>query len=547
MSYYVLARKWRPQTFDDVVGQEHITSTLKRALEKNRVAHAYIFSGTRGVGKTTIARILAKALNCEKGPTPNPCGECTSCKSILNGTNFDVIEIDGASNNSVDNIRELRENVAYSAMSGKNRIYIIDEVHMLSNSAFNALLKTLEEPPANVIFIFATTEPHKIPATILSRCQRYDFRRIDTENILKRLTYICTKENISFDASALMLISRKADGSMRDALSLLDQVYSFCMDHIGEKEVQSVLGVLSLDIYKDVIDSIINKNPSKAISIIQNILYEGYELQEFVEGLEEYLRDLLLTKIYDETNYQQLGYDKTIFNELRQISAQFSDGDLLRMAEIVKRTEQELKWSSMPRFLTEIMLLKLVYLDSTVSIEQLLKTLSNSSKEECDLSDKKKTVDKKEIENKLEKQERSFLKETKFTKDNTPIPPLSQNQKKEWRDFIDDLLVKRPKLGSLLSPASFILSSEHILELQFPSHCKFQFNEVSKKQYREEIIKFLEEYFNKKFDLRIVISNENKDFAPYPPTDLSLAINTEIEDEPTIKNVIEIFDGEFIE
>jgi DNA polymerase-3 subunit gamma/tau len=238
MSYVVFARKWRPLTFEDVVGQEHITETLKKAIEKDRVAHAYIFTGTRGVGKTTTARILARALNCENGPTPNPCGVCGACKNIMSGSSFDVIEIDGASNNSVEDIREIRDNIHYSSMGGKYRIYVIDEVHMLTKSAFNALLKTLEEPPPQVIFIFATTEPQKIPATIQSRCQRYDFRRISTEQIVERLTKICADENIAFSSGALTILARKAEGSMRDALSLLDQVCSFCQESIGEKDVR---------------------------------------------------------------------------------------------------------------------------------------------------------------------------------------------------------------------------------------------------------------------------------------------------------------------
>jgi DNA polymerase-3 subunit gamma/tau len=249
MSYLVFARKWRPLTFDDVVGQEHVTGTLKKAIEKNRIAHAYIFSGTRGVGKTTTARILARALNCDKGPTPDPCGTCDSCKGVVSGSSFDVLEIDGASNNSVDDIRQLRENVGYSAMGGKYRIFVIDEVHMLSKAAFNALLKTLEEPPPGVIFIFATTEPQKIPATIHSRCQRYDFRRIVPEQILERLEKICTTETISYEKAALMLIARKADGSMRDALSLLDQVCSYCPERLAEQEVRLVLGLVGMEVY----------------------------------------------------------------------------------------------------------------------------------------------------------------------------------------------------------------------------------------------------------------------------------------------------------
>ena len=357
MSYLVFARKWRPLTFDDVVGQTHITDTLKKAIEKNRIAHAYIFSGTRGVGKTTTARILARALNCEKGPTPAPCGTCDSCKGISSGSSFDVLEIDGASNNSVDDIRELRENVGYSSMGGKYRIYVIDEVHMLSKPAFNALLKTLEEPPSNVIFIFATTEPQKIPATIHSRCQRYDFRRIVPAQILERLVFICKEEKIDFEKSALALIASKADGSMRDALSLLDQACSYCQVKLVEQEVRIVLGLVGMEVYVKIMDAIAVKSPAPALAAIQQVLYEGYDLHEFVTGFEEYVRNLLFVRLSGEFQGAGIAMEPEAVQQLRHSSERFTEGDLLRMMEIMRKAEGELKWSAFPRFAVEMMLL----------------------------------------------------------------------------------------------------------------------------------------------------------------------------------------------
>jgi DNA polymerase-3 subunit gamma/tau len=348
MSYLVFARKWRPLTFDDVVGQEHVTGTLKKAIEKNRIAHAYIFSGTRGVGKTTTARILARALNCDKGPTPDPCGICDSCKGVVSGSSFDVLEIDGASNNSVDDIRQLRENVGYSAMGGKYRIFVIDEVHMLSKAAFNALLKTLEEPPSGVIFIFATTEPQKIPATIHSRCQRYDFRRIVPEQILERLEKICTEEKISFEKAALMLIARKADGSMRDALSLLDQVCSYCPERLTEKEVRLVLGLVGMEVYARIMEAIAAKTPASALQVVQEVLYQGFDLHEFVVGLEEHLRNLLFSRIPGALESGGMVVEKAVAEQLRASSGRFSEGDLLRMMEIARKAENDLKWSALP-------------------------------------------------------------------------------------------------------------------------------------------------------------------------------------------------------
>jgi DNA polymerase-3 subunit gamma/tau len=388
MGYIVFARKWRPLGFDNVVGQEHIVGTLRRAIEKDRVAHAYLFTGTRGVGKTTTARILARALNCEKGPTPTPCGECAACKAILNGSSFDVMEIDGASNNSVDDIRELRDNIGYSSMTGKCRVIVIDEVHMLSKPAFNALLKTLEEPPQNVIFILATTDPQKIPPTILSRCQRYDFRRVSAEKLAAHLATICEAEKVSFEKSALALVARKAEGSVRDSLSLLDQVCSFCNGNLTEKEVRSVLGLVGTDTYRELMKNIREKNQAAALAAVESTLFDGFDLPEFVMGLQEHIRNLLFAAIPGALEARGIDIEANDAKVYADEAKDFAEPDLLRMAEIVKKAEQELKWSAYPRFLVELMILKLLYLDSSVSIEQLLKFAADSSTH--DIEDVKK-------------------------------------------------------------------------------------------------------------------------------------------------------------
>ena len=373
MGYLVFARKWRPRGFGDVVGQEHIVGTLRRAIEKGRVAHAYIFTGTRGVGKTTTARILARALNCEKGPTADPCGECTACREILNGSSFDVMEIDGASNNGVDDIRELRDAINYTSMAGRCRVIVIDEVHMLSKAAFNALLKTLEEPPENVIFILATTEPQKIPATIHSRCQRYDFRRVSAERLAAHLAKICEAEKVAFEKSALTLVARKAEGSVRDSLSLLDQVCSFCGDNLTEKEVRSVLGLVGTDTYRELMKDIREKSQAAALGAVQKTLFDGYDLHEFVMGLQEHIRNLLFARIPGALEARGIDVEADEAKHYAEESKDFAEPDLLRMAEIVKKAEQELKWSAYPQFLVEITVLKLLYLDTSASIEQLLK------------------------------------------------------------------------------------------------------------------------------------------------------------------------------
>jgi DNA polymerase-3 subunit gamma/tau len=361
-----------------MIGQEHIVDTLRRAIEKDRVAHAYVFTGTRGVGKTTAARILARALNCEKGPTPTPCGECPACKDILGGSSLDVMEIDGASNNGVDDIRELRENIAYTSMSGRYRVVVIDEVHMLTKSAFNALLKTLEEPPLNVIFILATTEPAKIPSTIHSRCQRYDFRRVGADRIAAHLAKICGAEGVAFEKSALAVIAHKADGSVRDSLSLLDQACSFCGESLTEKGVRAVLGLVGTETYRGLMKSIKEKDTSAALDVVQKTLYEGYEMHELISGLQRHLRNLLFAKVPGALETKGLDIEAGEAKLFAQESNDFAEPDLMRMAEIVNRAEQELKWSAYPQFSVELLVLKLLYLDSSASIEQLLKLAAES-------------------------------------------------------------------------------------------------------------------------------------------------------------------------
>ncbi|HEX7511020.1 MAG TPA: DNA polymerase III subunit gamma/tau, partial [Chitinivibrionales bacterium] len=508
-SYVVFARKWRPLTFEDVVGQEHITETLKKAIEKNRVAHAYIFTGTRGVGKTTTARILARALNCEKGPTPAPCGQCDTCKSIMSGSSFDVIEIDGASNNSVDDIREIRDNINYSSMGGNYRIYVIDEVHMLSKSAFNALLKTLEEPPPKVIFIFATTEPQKIPATIQSRCQRYDFRRISTDHIVRQLARICQQENIPFDQQALTLVGRKADGSMRDALSLLDQVYSYSQETIGEKEVRSVLGLVDTEIYDGILEAVKAKNPEPALHAVQDILFRGFDLQEFVVGLEEYLRTLLFSSIPQVLENPRIDLSEETSQSWKTRAAGLSERMILRMIEIIRKSEQELKWSAFPRFSIEIALLKLVYLDNTVSVEQILQAFKDKNFQNSQPSAPtpaqhdatealKKKIDLTGMQNsvvvQVEPDSPDACEVTTTAQSNNAGPQSAGDPLLQWPSFLELLQRERPMLGHYLRVAYITAHNGNSVDVRFPYSCQAQYSEVIKKKNREEIDRVMKKF-----------------------------------------------------
>jgi DNA polymerase III subunit gamma/tau len=301
LDYQVSARKYRPGTFDDVIGQPHVVQTLMNAVSTKRVAHAYLFSGTRGVGKTTVARILAKALNCERGPTSHPCDICENCREIAQGNSVDVIEIDGASNTSVDDVREIRENVRFTPFRGQFRVYLIDEVHMLSNSAFNALLKTLEEPPAHVVFIFATTEIHKIPATILSRCQHYNFRRIARTEIIERLRHVAAQDQLSLEERSFVALARASEGSMRDALSLLDQAIAYGGKTISHADLELLLGAVPQELVQELLRAILAQDSPAALASLANLLDRGHDLRAFCAEVVEHIRNLLVAAVVPST------------------------------------------------------------------------------------------------------------------------------------------------------------------------------------------------------------------------------------------------------
>jgi len=371
MSYQVLALKWRPQNFDDLVGQEHVSRTLANAIASGRIHHAFLFTGARGVGKTSAARILAKALNCEAGLSPTPCNICPSCVEITNGQGIDVLEIDGASNNGVDEIRELRESIRYLPSRGRYRIIIIDEVHMLSTSAFNALLKTLEEPPPHVKFIFATTEPHKIPITILSRCQRFDFRKISLNPLVARLRKIVDAEKMTISDLALTLIARRGEGSMRDALSALDQMLAFCGEVVADADVQGLLGLVDRRLLHDTVEAIVNRESHLALETLRRIDEQGYAFRQFAQELVEALRGLILLKVTSDPG-DLLDVTTEERQKLQSLAERATVEDLQRAMTLLLRTESELAHSTFPRLLLEMTLIRLCYLPPTREIAALL-------------------------------------------------------------------------------------------------------------------------------------------------------------------------------
>ncbi len=379
MAYEVLARKWRPQQFADVVGQGHVTKTLTNAIETNRVAHAYMFVGSRGTGKTTSARILAKALNCEKGPTPNPCDVCDSCKEVMAGNSLDVIEIDGASNNGVDQVRDLRDNARYSPARGPYKIYIIDEVHMLSTAAFNALLKTLEEPPSHVKFIFATTDVHKVLPTILSRCQRFDLRRISVQDIVDRLRKGCAEEGIRISEDALLAIARGAEGGLRDAESALDQIISFRGKEIEEEDVLAVFGLVSRHVLENLSVAILKSDVPAIINIISEMDQAGKDLQRIVMELLESFRNLLVV-LYAGDGAAALELPEAQLQFYQAQAPGTEAGRVLRIIDALVETDGRMRYALSKKTLLETGLIRCSRAAETATINELLKQVADLKK-----------------------------------------------------------------------------------------------------------------------------------------------------------------------
>ena len=378
MDYQVSARKYRPGTFDDVIGQSHVVQTLMNSIATKRIAHAFLFSGTRGVGKTTVARILAKALNCEQGPTGTPCNTCSNCQEITQGTSVDVVEIDGASNTSVDDVREIRENVKFTPFRGQYRVYIIDEVHMLSNSAFNALLKTLEEPPSHVVFIFATTEIHKIPATILSRCQHYNFRRISKAEIVQRLRHVADQDGLTIEDRSLMALARASEGSMRDGLSLLDQIIAFGGNTIRHEDLEALLGAVPQERVRAMVEAVIQQDSAKALQVIAALLDQGHDVRAYCADLVEYVRNMLVAAVVPSGPELRSLIEATEedLTQLARDAERFTVEQLQELFRMYAAAEDSLRVSAHPRFVLETAAVRATRLLRTAEVQPAFSRLA---------------------------------------------------------------------------------------------------------------------------------------------------------------------------
>lgn len=546
MSYIVLARKWRPQNFDDLIGQETVVRTIKNAISSGKIVHAYLFSGPRGVGKTSAARILAKALNCSKGPTIEPCGTCQNCKAITNGSSVDVLEIDGASNTGVDDVRELRESVKYAPSSGRYKIYIIDEVHMLSVQAFNALLKTLEEPPPHVIFVFATTEPKKVLTTILSRCQHHAFQRIPKAKIKNHLTKISQVENINIKEMALEMIARSADGSMRDALTILDQASSFS-DDISEKELQMLLGLPETDIILNLSETILSGDISKTLSIIKELTERGYDLRSIVKELVEYFRNIAIVKIVQSPD-EFLEFTKEEIQKLQHQASRINIEELTLLLTELFKLEGEVRSTINPRYSLELGLLRTSFIKGMTSINDILKKLDNT--EQTLMST---VVDTKDNENNPPESPSAPLFQRGAEGDFKGGKGGLEVQKDKdalWSETIERLKSKDHLLAYKLAFAKIINITNTELTIGFNGGMSVFVDSVKKNIALVETA--VKDITGNKLRLKIVslpvedstLREEKKSINEINPVrEISNGVKEEIFSNPVVKNVIELFNG----
>ncbi len=545
MSYLVLARKWRPQSFDDIAGQGHISRTLQNAIRTNRIAHAYLFTGVRGVGKTTAARILAKALNCERGPTPEPCNQCSHCEEITNGNSIDVLEIDGASNRGIDEIRQIIENVRYQPAKCRFKIYIIDEVHQVTKDAFNALLKTLEEPPPSVKFILATTEPHRLPETILSRCQRFDFRRISLREIVERLADIANKEGLKITNGALVLLAREADGSMRDAQSLLEQVLAFAEpagDKVGqstvdEKVLQDILGLAERQILYEISSAVVQGDARRCVELVAAVVVEGRDLCRLSRDLLEHFRNLLVVRLLESgtkkseglASGQLLDLPDQEVEDLRSQAADLSLETLLDYFDFMAAGDEDVARSAHPRFALETVLVRLATLPKTLPVVQLLERLEKLEKK---LSGEMRTV-AGPIKDTLIQSPRAVASAP------SAAVPIASDREKVWQDFVAFVRREKKFLASHLEAGTALELSPRQLRVGIVE--RHHLNYLQDMENLSALTNLAKQFFAA--DVTVDITGLAADDAARKNESLGTGAAEQGEGSPMVKEALRIFGG----
>ena len=563
MTFIVTARKWRPQLFADVVGQQHISTTLKNAIENNRIGHAYIFAGPRGVGKTTTARILAKRLNCQSPNGGEPCNSCSSCLNFLRSQSLDIIEIDGASNRRIDEIRTLRESVKYAPTSGEYKVYIIDEVHMLTTESFNALLKTLEEPPEHTIFIFATTDIHKVPLTIISRCQRFDFRRIELEDIKTLLKSISIAEKINIDDESLTIIAKKADGALRDAESIFDQVVSFCGTEVDANFLKQMLNLIDDEVFFQISEAVLNNDFKVGFEVSEKVYTNGWNFIDFINGLLEHFRNISSVVITKSVNF--IESSELLKTKYLEYSNKFSEGDLLRILSFLSKSQNELRFSQNQKLKVEISLTHLIGFSKSSTITELLskvtvqktpetknKTeilekannsnpkLSSPSQFKIELpkptNNKVITIPQKEAFNTTQQEDQ----EKTVSKLENSLEYNFESINNNWKTFKEIITKEKFTLGPLLSqtiPASFENNSLNI-------HVEHKEDEQIFLSSKEFLTKRFSELFSIDINMKFVFKeNLNTNSSNSYVNKTELISNDEYKDHPIVKSVISDLGG----
>ena len=553
MSYIVLSRRYRPKSFNEIVGQKHVVTTLVNALQTNRVAHAYLFAGPRGVGKTSMARILSKALNCQKGTTDTPCNKCSTCNSITSGNDIDVLEIDGASNRGIDEIRNIRQNVGYAPAVSRHKIYIIDEVHMLTKEAFNAILKTLEEPPEHVKFIFATTSPSRVPDTVQSRCQRFDFKNISIPDISDRLAQICKTEKIAAEEEVLQSIAKYARGGLRDSESILDQLASFCHEKITLKDVYDIFGVVSEDKLSSLINSFIEKTPELSIEIFHSVIESGKDIEGFIDQLLLYIRDLLLVSVCkkESDTIETVSGD---LNLLRMQSSSFSPETLMYMFQVISESKTKTRDLLQQKIYLEVLFVKLATMEELRPLSSVLDKIEGMKKMfegNVEDTDNAISISKADVTAPAKPGMQAKPSHASAVLDKKASPDIGLAD--PWSKVMIELQTKKKTTWALLKNARVLSIDDNEAIVEVPKNYLVHKERLEKPEEKRIIDSCLEKVTGKKIHVKIIVSKNGFQVVDSKNSSHGVVqegkgkkLDNDIKNEPMVKKAIEFFDGSIV-